>query len=63
MFVFEIDWNEFVLAMPVHQFLKMSSHSRTNFAVHRNLACVLRHWRSLARGACDDRVKEAEFTS
>ena len=24
---------------------------------------VLRHWRAVARGACDDSVKEAEFTS
>ena len=34
--VFEIDWNEFVLSIPVHQFLKMNSHSLTNFAVNRN---------------------------
>ena len=34
--VFEIGWNEFVLSMPVHQFLKMSSHSLTNFAVNLN---------------------------
>ena len=34
--VFEKDWNEFVLSMPVHQFLKMNSHSLTNFAVNRN---------------------------
>ena len=31
-----MDWNEFVLSMPVHQFLKMNSHSLTNFAVNRN---------------------------
>ena len=36
--VFEIDWNEFVPSMPVHHFLKMNSHSLTNFAVNRN--CV-----------------------
>ena len=34
--VFEIDWNEFVLSMPVHQFHKMNSHSLTNFALNRN---------------------------
>ena len=34
--VFETDWNEFVLSMPVHPFLKMSSHSLTNFAVNRD---------------------------
>ena len=34
--VFGKDWNEFVLSMPVHQFLKMNSHSLTNFAVNRN---------------------------
>ena len=34
--VFEIDWNEFVLSMPSHQFLKMDSHSLSNFAVNRN---------------------------
>ena len=34
--VFEMDWNEFVLFMPVHQFLKRYSHSLTNFAVNRN---------------------------
>ena len=31
--VFEIDWNEFVLSIPIHQFLKMNSHSLTNFTV------------------------------
>ena len=34
--LFEIDWNEFVLSMPVHQFLKMNSHSLTNSVVNRN---------------------------
>ena len=34
--VVEIDWNDFVLSMAVHQFLKMNSHSLTNFAVIRN---------------------------
>ena len=34
--VFEKDWNEFVISMPVHKFLKMNSHSLTNFAVIRN---------------------------
>ena len=34
--VFQKDWNEFVLSMPIHQFLKMNSHSLTNFAVNRN---------------------------
>ena len=33
---FEIDWCEFFLSMPVHQFLKMNSHYLTNFAVNRN---------------------------
>ena len=34
----ETDWNEFVLSIPIHLFLKMNSHSLTNFAVNRN--CV-----------------------
>ena len=34
--VFEIDWDEFVLSMPIHQFLKMKSHSLTNSAVNLN---------------------------
>ena len=34
--VFEKDKNVFVLSMPIHQFLKMNSHSLTNFAVNRN---------------------------
>ena len=34
--VFEIDWNEFVLSMPLHQFLEMNAHSLTNVAVNRN---------------------------
>ena len=34
--VFEVDWSEFVLVMPIHQLLKMNSHSLTNFAVSRN---------------------------
>ena len=33
---FEIDWNEIILSVPVHQFLKVNSHSLTNFAVNRN---------------------------
>ena len=36
MFVFEMDWNEFVLPMPVCQVLNMNSHSLTNFAVNRD---------------------------
>ena len=36
--VLEIDWNEFVLSMPIHQFFKKNSHSPTNLAVNRN--CV-----------------------
>ena len=38
--VFEIDWNEFVLSMPVHQFLKMNSHP-DNFAVNRNHVSII----------------------
>ena len=34
--VLEIDWNEIVPSIPFHQFLKMSSHSLTKFAVNRN---------------------------
>ena len=34
--VFEVGRNEFVLSIPIHQFLKMNSHSLTNFAVNRN---------------------------
>ena len=34
--VFEMDWNEFVLSMPAHQFLRMNRHSLFNFAVNRN---------------------------
>ena len=41
--VFEIDWNEFVLSMPIHQLLKMNSHPLTN--VNRNHACSHRHVR------------------
>ena len=33
---FKIDCNEFVLSMPVHQFLKMNSHFLANFVVNRN---------------------------
>ena len=33
---FDLDKNEFVLSMPVHQFLKMNSHSLTIFVVNRN---------------------------
>ena len=32
--VFEIYWNEFVLSMPILQFLKMNPHSLTNVAVN-----------------------------
>ena len=34
--VFEIHWNELVLSIPAHQFLKMNSHSVTNFVVNRD---------------------------
>ena len=34
--ILEIDWNEIVPSIPFHQFLKMSSHSLTNFAENRN---------------------------
>ena len=34
--VFEIHGKKFVLSTAVHQFLKMSSHSLTNFAVNRD---------------------------
>ena len=34
--ILEIDWSEIVLFVPVHQFLKINSHSRTNFAVNRD---------------------------
>ena len=34
--VFEIDWNEIILSMPIHQFLKKNSHSLTNFTVNWN---------------------------
>ena len=39
--VFVIDWNEFILSMPIHQFLKMISHSLTNFAVNVNHVCTV----------------------
>ena len=42
--VFEINWNEFVLSIRVHQFLKISSHSLTNLAVNRNhVTTVMSH--------------------
>ena len=40
--VFEIDWNEFVLSMPNHQFLIMKSHSLTIFSCEPG-SCIPLH--------------------
>ena len=39
--VFELDKNEFVLSMPIHQFLKMISWSLTYFVVYKNHVSTL----------------------